>query len=141
MFFRERFPNEKLGYHSQELRSISLYLFLQFPEKYYLYKFNIVKTFTEKYGFNTIIKGRNENYISYLETANKIKEFVGKYNFASEVKEYKKNPDIYIGHVGDFCEMLRVAVTTLSNTPNLYDILSILGKEEIEKRIKMFEVK
>ena len=37
--------------------------------------------------------------------------------------------------------MLRVAVTTLSNTPNLYDILSILGKEEIEKRIKMFEVK
>lgn len=73
---RERFPNEKLGYHSQELRSISLYLFLQFPEKYYLYKFNIVKTFTEKYGFNTIIKGRNENYISYLETANKIKEFV-----------------------------------------------------------------
>ena len=68
---------------------------------------------------------------------NKIKEFVGKYNFASEVKEYKKNPDIYIGHVGDFCEMLRVAVTTLSNTPNLYDILSILGKEEIEKRIKM----
>ena len=72
---------------------------------------------------------------------NKIKEFVGKYNFASEVKEYKKNPDIYIGHVGDFCEMLRVAVTTLSNTPNLYDILSILGKEEIEKRIKMFEVK
>ena len=72
---------------------------------------------------------------------NKIKEFVGKYNFASEVKEYKKNPDSYIGHVGDFCEMLRVAVTTLSNTPNLYDILSILGKEEIEKRIKMFEVK
>ena len=66
---------------------------------------------------------------------------LGKYNFASEVKEYKKNPDIYIGHVGDFCEMLRVAVTTLSNTPNLYDILSILGKEEIEKRIKMFEVK
>ena len=69
----------------------------------------------------------------------KVKEFVGKYNFASEVKEYKKNPDIYIGHVGDFCEMLRVAVTTLSNTPNLYDILSILGKEEISKRISFFE--
>ena len=33
-------------------------------------------------------------------------------------------------NVGDFCEMLRVAVTTLSNTPNLYDILTILGKEE-----------
>ena len=70
---------------------------------------------------------------------NKIKEFVPKYNFASEVKEYKKNPDSYVGHVGDFCEMLRVAVTTLSNTPNLYDILTILGKEEIEKRVKMFE--
>ena len=69
---------------------------------------------------------------------NKIKEFVKKYNFASEVKEYKKNPENYVGHVGDFCEMLRVSVTTLTNTPNLYDILLILGKEEVERRINIF---
>ena len=65
---------------------------------------------------------------------NKIKEFVPKYNFASEVKEYKKNPENYKGHVGDISTVIRVALTGRRNTPDLYEILKNLGKERIEKR-------
>ncbi len=72
------------------------------------------------------------------EWFNKIKELAAKYNFAREVKEYKQNPDNYQGHVGDVCELIRVAVTTEAMTPDLYEILKVLGKDSIKKRINMF---
>jgi len=69
------------------------------------------------------------------EWYDKIKELSEKYNYAKEVKEYKVNPDNYNGHVGDICEYLRISVTSLTMTPNLYDILRLLGKERIRNRI------
>ena len=69
---------------------------------------------------------------------NKLKELAKKYNFASEVKEYKENPDNYNGHIGDICEFIRVVTTSLTKTPSLYEILKLLGKDRIEKRINMF---
>ena len=52
------------------------------------------------------------------------------------MKEYKKNPEAFKGNVADVSTVIRVAVTSKSRTPNLYDILQILGKEEIKKRIE-----
>lgn len=82
------------------------------------------------------------NYYSELDSEeewyNKIKELAKKYNYASEVKEYKINPDIYNGHIGDICEFIRVVVTSKTKTPSLYEILKLLGKERISKRINMF---
>ena len=69
---------------------------------------------------------------------NKLKELAKKYNFASEVKEYKENPDNYNGHIGNICEFIRVVTTSLTKTPSLYEILKLLGKDRIEKRINMF---
>ena len=69
---------------------------------------------------------------------NKLKELAKKYNFASEVKEYKENPNNYNGHIGDICEFIRVITTSLTKTPSLYEILKLLGKDRIEKRINMF---
>ena len=69
---------------------------------------------------------------------NKIKELAGKYNFAKEVKEYKQEPEKYPGHVGDICELIRVGITGETMTPDLYEILKVLGKKSIEKRIKLF---
>ena len=63
--------------------------------------------------------------------------------FAQNAKEYKKNKDAYIGHVGDFAEIIRIAISGRKNTPNFYHILRILGieriKERIEKTIKTFK--
>lgn len=68
----------------------------------------------------------------------KLKTLAKKYNFASEVKEYKLNPDNYNGHIGDVCEFIRVVITSLSKSPSLYEILKLLGKDRIKKRIDMF---
>lgn len=67
---------------------------------------------------------------------NKIKDLSEEFGYAREVKEYKENPDKYKGHVGDVSTVIRVGVTTKSQTPNLYDILKLFGKDKIQNRIK-----
>lgn len=52
------------------------------------------------------------------------------------VKEFKKNPDLYKGHIGDFSSVIRVAVTGRKNTPDLYSIMQILSKERTIARLK-----
>lgn len=54
--------------------------------------------------------------------------------YAKAPKEYKKNPDAYKGHVGDVAGVIRVAVTGRRNTPDLYEILQVLGEDEVMKR-------
>ncbi|MCX4303650.1 MAG: glutamate--tRNA ligase [Clostridia bacterium] len=66
---------------------------------------------------------------------NKMKDLAESMGYAREVKEYKANPDSYKGHVGDISTVIRVKVTGRCNTPDLYEILKILGKERILKRI------
>ena len=69
----------------------------------------------------------------------KIKDLSEEFGYAREVKEYKANPDNYKGHVGDVSTVIRVALTTKSMTPNLYDIMKLFGKERIIKRIEQLE--
>ena len=57
--------------------------------------------------------------------------------FAANVKDYKKNKEAYKGHIGDVAEIIRIAVTTRKQTPNLYYILKILGQGEYERRITL----
>lgn len=70
------------------------------------------------------------------EWFNSLKELGAKYKFASNNKEYKKNKDLYIGHIGDVAEMIRIALTSSKQSPNLYYILRILKNEEVSKRIQ-----
>ena len=66
---------------------------------------------------------------------NDLKEICPKFNYAENTKDYKKNKELYKGHVGDIAEYLRVAMTTKKNSPNLYAILNILGKDEVLRRL------
>ena len=66
----------------------------------------------------------------------KIKELAGEMGYAKEVKEYKANPDMYKAHVGDVSTVLRVALTKRTNTPDMYEIMQVLGKDEIERRFQ-----
>lgn len=70
---------------------------------------------------------------------NKLKDLSEAFGYAREVKEYKNNPDAYKGHVGDISMALRVALTSKAMTPNLYDIVKILGKERIIERIQLLK--
>lgn len=68
---------------------------------------------------------------------NKVKEVAGANGFATDMKEYKANPENYPGNVSDVAEMLRIATTGLSNTPDLWTIMQILGKERTLARLNM----
>lgn len=87
-----------------------------------------------------------EEYIKELDLSddnetwfNKVKEFSVNHGYASSPKEYKKTPDIYKGHVGDVCEILRVITTGRTKSPDLLSIMKILGKDEIKHRIELFK--
>ena len=66
----------------------------------------------------------------------KIKELAGEMGYAKEVKEFKANPDKYEAHVGDVSTVLRVALTSRTNTPDMYEIMKILGKDRIKERFE-----
>lgn len=83
---------------------------------------------------------------TYLDTFNpeddkdtwfaRIKDMCEPLGFTPNVKEYKKNPDAFKGHVGDVSTIIRLATTGRTNTPDLHAILAILGEDTVKARIK-----
>ena len=71
---------------------------------------------------------------------NNIKLLCDELGYASNMKEYKENPDNFKGNVADVSTVLRVALTTRSMTPDLYEIMKLLGKEKIGKRFSEFKM-
>lgn len=68
----------------------------------------------------------------------KIKKLSSDFNYAREVKEYKTNKEKYKGHVGDVSGYIRLVITSRKNTPDLYEIIKILGIDEVKRRINKF---
>lgn len=56
-------------------------------------------------------------------------------NYAANNKEYKANPSLYKGNIGDLAEILRITLTARKNAPNLFSIMQVLGKVESDRRI------
>ena len=67
----------------------------------------------------------------------KIKALAVEMGYAGEVKEFKANPGMYKAHVGDVSTVLRVALTSRTNTPDMFEIMQILGKDRISKRFEI----
>ena len=65
----------------------------------------------------------------------RIKEMCEPLGFTPNVKEYKKNPEAFKGHVGDVSTVIRIALTSRRNTPDLYSIMNLLGEDEIRSRL------
>ena len=66
----------------------------------------------------------------------KMKDVAEKCGCAREVKDYKANPDNYKGHVGDVSTVIRVALTGRRNTPDLYEIMEVLGNDKVQARLE-----
>ena len=94
----------------------------------------------DKEDINKILKLYIDKY--YNENDDKqawfdrIKELAGELGYAKEVKEYKANPDAYKAHVGDVSTVLRVALTGRTNTPDMYEIMQVIGKDSVTKRLE-----
>ena len=68
-----------------------------------------------------------------------VKEYALENGYAASPKDYKKEPELYKGHVGDLCEAIRVMVTGRTKSPDLFSIMKVLGKDRINERINSFE--
>ena len=65
----------------------------------------------------------------------RIKDMCEPLGFTPNVKEFKKNPEAFKGHVGDVSTVIRIALTSRKNTPDLYSIMQLLGEDEIKARL------
>ena len=78
---------------------------------------------------------------SYDETEDSSKWFDGvktladKNGFCPDMKQYKKNPSVFKGSVADVSMFLRVAVTGKQNSPDLYEVMHLLGYKRVIARI------
>ena len=75
----------------------------------------------------------NDDQTGWFEKLKDIAEQIG---YARETKLYKKDPDQYKGHVGDVASFIRIAITGRQNSPDLYEVIKILGRQRTAQRIK-----
>ena len=59
-----------------------------------------------------------------------------KLGYAVDMKAYKACPESYKGSIGDISMFLRVAVTGKTNSPDLYEVMQILGYERVIRRVQ-----
>ena len=69
----------------------------------------------------------------------KIRTITADLGYAVKPKDYKKNPDQYKGHVGHVSNCIRIAHTGRSNSPDLWTIQQIMGKEQVFARLDKAE--
>jgi len=94
------------------------------------------KNITDKKEIKRIL----DTYISKYLTLDKenwfnnVKLMCDELGYASNMKEYKKKPENYKGNVADVSTVLRVALTSKSMTPDLCEIMNILGIDRVKMR-------
>lgn len=66
----------------------------------------------------------------------KVKAITEAVGFTTDMKAYKQNPDAFPGTVADVSTFIRLAVTGKTNSPDLYTVMQILGKERTVARIQ-----
>lgn len=75
----------------------------------------------------------SDDQTQWFEKIRKIAEDNG---YAARPKDYKKNPELYKGHVGDVSTVIRIALMGRATSPDIWEIQQILGEEKTRERIK-----
>ena len=97
---------------------------------------------TDKNEINNILSTYINSY--YQESDDKdtwfsrIKELSTALGYCANMKEYKENPNNYKGSVADVSTVIRIALTSSTMTPDLYEIMKLLGADRVKSRILKF---
>ena len=108
-----------------------------FYDEYY----SIADTFPaqfEKEDIKNILTEYADNYFDAPDNESwfeNLKRIAAKFGFSPDVKEYKASPESFKGHVGDVSTFIRIALTGKTNSPDLFEITRILGKDKVIERI------
>ncbi len=66
----------------------------------------------------------------------KLKDIAAAIGYAADMKEYKQSPENYEGNVGDVSMVVRIAVTGRQQSPDLREVMCVLGKAEVLRRLE-----
>lgn len=65
----------------------------------------------------------------------RMKDVAENNGFCADMKEYKANPTAFKGSIADFSGLIRMALTSRTQTPDMYAIMVLLGEREVKDRI------
>lgn len=65
----------------------------------------------------------------------KVKAIATDMGYATDMKAYKADPDAFPGSVADISAFIRLAITGKLNSPDLCELMKILGKEKSVARL------
>ena len=86
-----------------------------------------------------IVKEYIDNYDNLMQNHddwfNDIKTMAKKYNYCINNKEF--NAEIHKGKVSDFVAIFRYLITNRKNSPDLFSVMKVLGKDESIKRLSL----
>ena len=126
-------PRKDIG-HFSEVKCLFSYMFKEY--------FNQAEclNFDEKFNKSDIIKLLESYKNAYSADDDKQAWFERLKTCASEcgfvdMKTYKANPEAYIGNIADASNIVRIAVTGRTTTPDLYEIIKLLGVNELNSRL------
>ena len=91
---------------------------------------DVIKAFLKDFADTFDLKEDESSWFS------SIKALGVKHGFADDRKVYKKNPSQYQGWYADAISLIRIAVSGSNQAPKLYDVLKILGKDEVVRRVE-----
>ena len=104
--------------------------------------FTIEDAYEEKYD-RADIKATLEKFLATLDMADdsnvwfeKIKAIGAELGYTADMKEYKADPTAFKGSVADISMFIRVAVTGKLNSPDMYSVIQILGRDRVSARIE-----
>ncbi len=120
--------------HASEVKNLFSYMFDEYYDK------TTSLAFDENQPKATIVKLLTEYKKVYSEADDKqawfekLKEVATTCGYA-DMKTYKVNPEAYVGNIADASNIVRVAVTGRTNTPDLCSLMQMLGKQRVLERI------
>lgn len=71
----------------------------------------------------------------------RVKKLAENNNFCIDNKLYKQDPTKYNGNLASLCNIIRYAFTGKTNTPDLFAICCVLGKDELYRRLEIIKSK
>ena len=103
--------------------------------------FEVECPYDEKYSKADILAVFDDFLASYDESDDmnvwfdKIKAIADAHGYTPDMKAYKADPTAFKGNVADVSMFLRLAVTGKLNSPDMYAVMQILGKDKVAERI------
>ncbi len=127
-------PRKDIAHYS-EVKNLFSYMF----NEYYDPKTSLI--FDSKFSKEQIVKLLSEYNLVYSSEDTKQEWFdrlktCADYCGFVDMKTYKANPESYIGNIADASNIVRIALTGKSTTPDLYEIMKLLGVGEIKQRFE-----